>query len=91
MIDCFSRYAWAAGLREKTLHECTSKLDGIISSMVFTPRVFTSDAGLEFSISFGGELYNLLIEKFKVVVINDVSLHFLRWLFINQKEKKKVL
>ena len=79
IIDCFSRYAWAVPLKTKTISETADAFNKILSSMIIVPRIFkfveflvyyysnqfSSDAGSEFSVKPGGELYNVLVEKFQ--------------------------
>ena len=40
IIDCFSRFAWAAPLKTKTLQETAEAFNTIISSMNIVPRIF---------------------------------------------------
>ena len=40
IIDCFSRYAWAAPLKTKTISETAEAFNKILSSMVIVPRIF---------------------------------------------------
>lgn len=43
-------------------------MDRILSSMALTPRIFNSDGGSEFSVKPGGPLYNILVEKFHLLI-----------------------
>ena len=40
VIDCFSRFVWAAPLKTKTITETAEAFNKILSSMVIVPRIF---------------------------------------------------
>ena len=52
IIDCFSRFAWAAPLKTKTLQETAEAFNTIISSMNIVPRIFRYFRYIIISIKF---------------------------------------
>lgn len=79
VIDCFSRYAWAAPMRTKSPKDVVNALDEIYKN-IDTPSIIVSDAGKEFTSNLTKNWFREHDVSFSIAYGNNKAMFIERWI-----------